>query len=289
MKRAVLGVLCVVAVLLGAATASLGAAPIRVFVNGRELRTGIPPQLVGGRVLAPVRHVAEALGLKIAWHPDERRVDIASGLAALPEPVYREWWNTQPRHGELAFGYMGPWDRSPLPAVAALNAYLAERQQASLEPASGSRTQRVLVRYEILDVGFSMNPLDASETNTGDMAFELVARLYYSELPVLDAPPSTVRLVHRPGADFEQPAPLRSWYEDVAFTVRPVGEVKVVKDEASDRITWLMGLQGWRVDEGATRVLREVELGEMPPLFDLRLPPEGYTYTLVKEPPRGAE
>ncbi|MGQ9824457.1 MAG: copper amine oxidase N-terminal domain-containing protein [Desulfotomaculales bacterium] len=38
--------------------------PVKLFVNGREVAEDIPPQLINGRTMVPVRWVAEALG---AW------------------------------------------------------------------------------------------------------------------------------------------------------------------------------------------------------------------------------
>lgn len=68
----------------------------------------------------------------------------------------------------------------------------------------------------------------ATEANTEHMAYELVARLYYSEFSVKEEfPPSVVRLFHQEAQDglhasFEQLTPVRNWYEDVEFIIRPM-------------------------------------------------------------------
>lgn len=57
-------------------------------------------------------------------------------------------------------------------------------------------------RYEILDAGATYNPLMATEANTEHMAYELVARLYYSEFSVKEEfPPSVVRLFYQEAQD----------------------------------------------------------------------------------------
>ncbi len=50
--------------------------PVRLFVNGHELQPDVPPQLVGGRTLVPVRVVAEALGAQVTWNESARLVEI---------------------------------------------------------------------------------------------------------------------------------------------------------------------------------------------------------------------
>jgi len=262
--------------------------PIKLIVNGKEIKPDVLPQLINGRTMVPVRWVAEALGANVWWDESKRIVRIDFGK--LPQRVQKKWQYPFPRGGELSFGYLGKRTSFVLPAVTTLNAYLAERQDASLEPVTTSQTQKVLVRYEILDTGATYNPLMATETNTEHMAYELVVRLYYSEFPVKeDSPPSIIRLFHQKAEDglhasFKQLTPLRNWYEDVVFIVRPMGNVaEVVKDEAAGRTTWVQGREGWYVDEKATHVLRKAELKEMPILFDYPLPPDGYGYTLIKE------
>lgn len=40
---------------------------IRIVVNGNEVSSDVPPQIVDGRVLVPLRTVAEALGAQVNW------------------------------------------------------------------------------------------------------------------------------------------------------------------------------------------------------------------------------
>lgn len=45
-------------------------------VNGEAVRTDVPPQIVGGRLIVPLRVVAERLGATITWQPQGERVTL---------------------------------------------------------------------------------------------------------------------------------------------------------------------------------------------------------------------
>jgi len=40
---------------------------VKIFVNGKEIKNDVEPQLVNGRVMVPLRWVAEAMGAKVNW------------------------------------------------------------------------------------------------------------------------------------------------------------------------------------------------------------------------------
>jgi len=40
---------------------------IKLFVNGEEIRPDVPPQLIHGRTMVPIRWIAEALGADVQW------------------------------------------------------------------------------------------------------------------------------------------------------------------------------------------------------------------------------
>ena len=60
------------------ATMSTAAAenPIRLIVNGKTIQTDVPPQMMEGRVMVPIRGVAEALGAEVKWDEENRAVMI---------------------------------------------------------------------------------------------------------------------------------------------------------------------------------------------------------------------
>jgi hypothetical protein len=53
-------------------------------VDGRQVTLQVPPQVVGGRTLVPLRFVSEAMGEKVDWDPATRTVIIEWGTAPRP-------------------------------------------------------------------------------------------------------------------------------------------------------------------------------------------------------------
>ncbi|MDR7423346.1 MAG: stalk domain-containing protein [Armatimonadota bacterium] len=55
-------------------------------VNGRPVVLDVPPMLVGGRTMVPLRFVSEALGAYVQWQAETRTVLITVAAAAAPRP-----------------------------------------------------------------------------------------------------------------------------------------------------------------------------------------------------------
>jgi len=67
------------------ATASWAVAaerPIKLIVNGKEVKTDVPPQIINGRTMVPVRFVAEALGADVEWDDANRAVVVTTNATA---------------------------------------------------------------------------------------------------------------------------------------------------------------------------------------------------------------
>lgn len=81
---------------------------VKMFVNGLEIHSDVPPQIIDGRTLIPARALAEALGARVSWDEASQKVTIedekylhlqlknadisahvAEGLAA---DAYRHFW-----------------------------------------------------------------------------------------------------------------------------------------------------------------------------------------------------
>ncbi|HSW10048.1 MAG TPA: stalk domain-containing protein [Bacillota bacterium] len=54
-----------------------GTSPPTLWIEGRELRPAIPPAMIDGHTLVPVRAVAEALGARVDWVPERQEVAVA--------------------------------------------------------------------------------------------------------------------------------------------------------------------------------------------------------------------
>jgi len=67
----VIGVILAVTIF---ATVAFADNPIKLFVNGQEIKSDVPPQIINGRTMVPVRWVAEALGAEVEWNEESRNV-----------------------------------------------------------------------------------------------------------------------------------------------------------------------------------------------------------------------
>lgn len=62
--------------LMLAAGAAGASRPVRLLVDGREIRPDVAPILVQDRVMVPLRAVAEALDCDVAWDPGDWTVEV---------------------------------------------------------------------------------------------------------------------------------------------------------------------------------------------------------------------
>lgn len=69
-------------------TAAVGYAErtIHLFVNNREIVTDIPPLMIDGRVMVPVRFVSESLGASVSW--DESSYSVFINNSQQSPPIY---------------------------------------------------------------------------------------------------------------------------------------------------------------------------------------------------------
>lgn len=58
--------------------------PIKISLNGQQLDTGLPPVIVDGRTLVPLRAISEGLGMDVQWDEIKREVIIKSQNYVLP-------------------------------------------------------------------------------------------------------------------------------------------------------------------------------------------------------------
>ncbi len=65
MKKFIAGV--IVGFLLSLSVVGFAGNQVKLIVDDREVECDVPPQIINGRTLVPVRFVAEALGAKVEW------------------------------------------------------------------------------------------------------------------------------------------------------------------------------------------------------------------------------
>lgn len=80
MKRFFAG-LIIGAVLATAVSVFAEDLPVRLFVDGKEVVSDVPPQIINGRTLVPARPLAEALGAAVTWDAATRSVIVTKAPA----------------------------------------------------------------------------------------------------------------------------------------------------------------------------------------------------------------
>lgn len=51
---------------------------IKIFVNGQQVFSDVPPQAIDGRTMVPIRVVSEALGAQVIWNDNTNSVEITN-------------------------------------------------------------------------------------------------------------------------------------------------------------------------------------------------------------------
>ena len=85
MRRRNMAVAILALVALAVATRVLADGTIRLIIDGRLLKPDIAIRIEDGRVVAPVRHVAEAFGAEVEWDAQNRVVSIHSHRPSLAD------------------------------------------------------------------------------------------------------------------------------------------------------------------------------------------------------------
>lgn len=73
-------------VLLATSAFAFANQPIKLVVNGKEIVTDVPPQVINGRTLVPARVLAEALGASVAWDEAQNAVVVTGGVQVGAKP-----------------------------------------------------------------------------------------------------------------------------------------------------------------------------------------------------------
>lgn len=78
MKRRLVTILMLVAVLCFAVSTSFATTTVKVYVDGQEIVGDTPAQIINNRTMVPISFVAEALGANVTWNQATRSVIITS-------------------------------------------------------------------------------------------------------------------------------------------------------------------------------------------------------------------
>lgn len=84
MKKFLAGL--ILGLMLATSGVALAASAIRVYVDGNEVISDVPAQIIDGRTVLPVRAITEAMGASVSWDEVSNSVYITS-KQYIPEPV----------------------------------------------------------------------------------------------------------------------------------------------------------------------------------------------------------
>jgi hypothetical protein len=76
MKRKLFTALLAGVMVISLTTAAFAGASVKMFYNGREIQSNASPININGRIYAPVRALAEAMGANVSWDKDSSQVQI---------------------------------------------------------------------------------------------------------------------------------------------------------------------------------------------------------------------
>lgn len=103
--------------IIAGSTFVFAAENIKLIVNGKEIKSDVSPQLTGGRVLVPVRFVAENLGASVQWDGNQQAVIITTGSAPANNTQKTVNQNTapnDPNQPEILSNYPGKHSGPPV-------------------------------------------------------------------------------------------------------------------------------------------------------------------------------
>lgn len=76
MKKKLFTALLAGTLIIGLSTAAYAGASIKMFYNGQEVKNNVSPINMNGRIFAPIRALAEAMGAKVSWDKESNQVNI---------------------------------------------------------------------------------------------------------------------------------------------------------------------------------------------------------------------
>lgn len=140
-------------VLTALATVAFAVSPIKLFVNDQEIKAEVPPQLINGRTMVPIRWVAEALGANVQWEAKSQQVKVSS-----KKDVWSDQINASDRQIREAvsvmnryFAYLIGYSPENIDDLATPNALNTDSSSKILQPfmLTGEHT---VPRLDIIDV-----------------------------------------------------------------------------------------------------------------------------------------
>lgn len=153
MKKKWLIVSGVVVLTLALVAIAFAANPIKLIVNDQEIKPDVPPEIINGRTMVPLRWVAEALGANVQWDAGKRQVRVSDRRniwddpVAVTDPKVRDAVSVISRY----FAYLIGYSPEELTDLATANALNTDSPNKIWQPFMFG-AEHVPVGFEILDV-----------------------------------------------------------------------------------------------------------------------------------------
>lgn len=103
-KKLVLYIVLLVIISFSSGVGYAGEA-IKILVNGKEIKSDVPAQIIDGRTVVPLRFIAEALGAKVEWDADNNSVIINNPYNLLKVNGEQTTWPYWYENGNLYLEY----------------------------------------------------------------------------------------------------------------------------------------------------------------------------------------
>lgn len=109
----------------------------RIVINGNPIHSDVPPQIMNGRTMVPVRVISEATGANVSWDQQNRRVTVSNeSTLAFPDHLTLSFESAGLERVEQIQTVPSTWEK-----------------KGSLELGQMNQTELVLDLYEIKSVG----------------------------------------------------------------------------------------------------------------------------------------
>ncbi len=72
------------------AAVAFAGSPVKLIIDGQEIKPDVAPQIINGRTMVPLRWVAGALGSGVSWDEQNRAVRINSSQEPICKPLSKE-------------------------------------------------------------------------------------------------------------------------------------------------------------------------------------------------------
>jgi len=80
---------------------------IKILVNGEEIKTDVPPQIINGHIMLPIRWVANALDASVVWDEENKVVNIEKKRTTAQKALTGEMVEKTQRKYSFVQGYHG--------------------------------------------------------------------------------------------------------------------------------------------------------------------------------------